>query len=133
MEEHFLGQVAQKAILKYNDSFVLVKQDDEDNWILPGGRLNVGETPEDGLLREIKEELSVDSMIESIISVDAYHGGGTSTKPKFFVFYLASVISGQEIIINNEIVDIALVSKKSELEKYPMYKNQKEVIEKFLA
>lgn len=132
MEEHFFGQVTLKAVLKYKDSFVLVQQDDEDNWILPGGRLNIGETPESGLLREIKEELSVDTTVEQLVSVDAYHGGDTSTKPKFFVFYLVSVDSSQEIVINNEITAIALISKKEELEKFPMYQNQKEALEKFL-
>ncbi|QES89046.1 NUDIX hydrolase [Rhizosphaericola mali] len=29
-------------------------------WYLPGGKLDEGETPEDGLIREIKEELNFD-------------------------------------------------------------------------
>lgn len=132
MEQHFIGQVTLKAVLKYKDSFVLVREKNEDKWILPGGRLNVGESSENGLLREIKEELSVDSIIENIISVDVYHGGSVSKNPKFFVFYLLSVLPNQEIIINNEIDEMVLISKKEELEKYPTYQSYKDVIEKFL-
>lgn len=132
MEQHFIGQVTLKAVLKYKDSFVLVREKNEDKWILPGGRLNTGESPEAGLLREIKEELSVDSVIENIISVDVYHGGDISKNPKFFVFYFASALPNQEIIINNEINEFVLISKKEELENYPTYQMFKDVLEKFL-
>ena len=132
MEQHFIGQVTLKAVLKYKNAFVLVREKNEDKWILPGGRLNAGESPENGILREIKEELSVDCNIEKIISVGAYHGGDISKNPKFFVYYLASVTTNQEIVINNEIAEFVLISKKEELEKYPTYQSYKDVIEKFL-
>lgn len=132
MENHFFGQVAQKAVLKYGDSFVLVKEQGEDKWILPGGRLNVGEKPAAGLLREIKEELGIDCTIENIISVDTYHGGDKSKTPKFFVFYFANAHPGQKIVINNEISEVALVSKKKDLERFMMFQNQKDAIEIFL-
>lgn len=132
MEKTFIGQVTQKAILKYKNYFVIVKQEGGEKWILPGGRLNVGETTKAGLLREIKEELSVDCVIGDIISTDVYHGGNISKNPKLFVYFHATVLPGQEIHIKNEIIDIAYVSKKNDLKEYPMYDNQKSVIEKFL-
>ncbi len=132
MEQHFIGQVTLKVVLKYKDAFVLVREKNEDKWILPGGRLNVGEGPENGILREIKEELSVDCNIENIISVDVYHGGDISKNPKFFVYYLVSVLPNQEIAINNEIAEFVLISKKVELEKYSTYQSYKKVLEKFL-
>jgi 8-oxo-dGTP pyrophosphatase MutT (NUDIX family) len=132
MEKHFVGQVAQKALLKYKDFFVLVKEEGSDVWILPGGRLNVDETSEQGILREIQEELGIESAIEKIIDVDVYHGGAISKNPKFFVFYLVSALPNQEIIINNEIAEFVLISKKEELEKYPMHENQKSVLKRFL-
>lgn len=133
METHFLGQVTQKAILRYNGSFVLVREVGEDKWILPGGRLNVGEKPEDGLVREIKEELNIDTTIDNIISVDAYHGGEKSKTPKFFIFYSVTVLPSQEIVTDNkEVSEFALISTKEELAKYPMHENQKSVIMQFL-
>jgi len=132
-EKIFVGQITQKAILKYKNSFVIVKQEGSHHWILPGGRLNVGETAEAGLLREIKEELSVDSTIRDIISVDVYHSGKISKNPKLFIFYHATVLPNQEIITNNEIVDIAYVSKKEDLKQYEMRENQQKVLEQFLG
>ena len=129
-EEHFLGQLTQKVVLKYKDAFVLVKEEGQDEWILPGGRLNVDESLEEGLLREIKEELGVDCTQQKLISVGVSHN--IHKTPKVFIFYTASVVPDQEIKTNHEISDFVLVSKKEELEKYPMYSNQKEVLEKFL-
>lgn len=131
MDEHFFGQVTQKAIVKQNDAIVLVKERGDDKWILPGGRLNVEETPKGGLLRELREELGVDCVVEKIISVDAYHGGHNGKTPKFFVFYLVSILPNQDIVINNEIVEIALIPKKEELKNFLMPQNQKDVVEKF--
>lgn len=132
MEKMFMGQVTQKAILKYKDYFVLVREKSHQKWILPGGRLNVDETTEEGLLREIKEELSVDCVIESIISTKVYHNKSEGDISKLFVFYSATVLPNQEIVISNEISDIAYFSKKEDLEKHPMHEMQKGVIEKFL-
>jgi ADP-ribose pyrophosphatase YjhB (NUDIX family) len=133
MEKIFVGQITQKAILQYRDSFVILKEKNHDHWILPGGRLNVGETAEAGLRREIKEELSVDSKIGSLISVYAYNSDKENKSSKLFVFYQASVLPNQEIIIKNEITDIAYVSKEEDLDKYPMRENQRAVLMKFLG
>lgn len=132
MDKHFIGQITQKAVLKYKDSYVLVKEKNEKMWILPGGRIDIGEIPEKGLFREIKEELGVESEVKNIISVDLPLPREKGKAPKFFIFYFLSIKPNQKIIINNEIADFALVSKKEELKKYEMYDNQKKVLEKFL-
>lgn len=132
MKKYFLGQVAQKAILKYKDAFVLVKEKNQEEWILPGGRLDSGESPEEGLRREIQEELSIDVEIKSIISIDSYHGEGRSKVPKVFIFYSVIALPKQDIKINHEVEEFMLVSKKSEIENLPMFTNQREVIEKVL-
>lgn len=132
MKKMFIGQITQKAILKYKGSFVLVKEKSDGKWILPGGRLNVDEKLQEGLLREIKEELSVDCFIEDVISMDVYHSNSENHVSKLFIFYSATILPNQEIVINNEISDIAYFSKKEDLEKYPMHEMQKTVIEKFM-
>ncbi len=132
-EKIFVGQITQKAILKYKNSFVILKQEGGKKWILPGGRLNVGETTDAGLLREIKEELNVNAKIGNIISVDVYHSGKISKTPKLFVFYHAKVLPKQKIFIRNEIVNIAYVSKKEDLKQHEMHENQKRVLMEFLA
>lgn len=68
-EEHFVGKVAQKAIIKKADGQILLARDfrDPDTWELPGGRLNVDELPASGLARELYEELGVDVEVGNIV------------------------------------------------------------------
>jgi ADP-ribose pyrophosphatase YjhB (NUDIX family) len=93
--------------------------------------LNTDENLTEGLLRELQEELSVECSIESIISANVYHG--KEHTPKIFIFYHASVVADQEIVINNEIEEISFITKKEDLENRPMWRNQREVIEQFLS
>jgi len=60
--------VAVKALLFFNGSFLLVKRSnnargEHSYWELPGGRLEFGETPEEALTRELKEETGLTAKI----------------------------------------------------------------------
>jgi ADP-ribose pyrophosphatase YjhB (NUDIX family) len=133
MKKYFLGQVTQKAILKYKDTYVLVKEKNQDEWILPGGRLDYGEKPEEGLKREIQEELSVGCIVGDIVSVDVYHSEDKVKTPKLFLFYKAEIKEGEEIRINHEVEEICFVSSKQDIASLPMFNNQRHALEAFLV
>jgi 8-oxo-dGTP diphosphatase len=44
------------AIILHSRHILLVKARDKNNWQLPGGRLEPGETPAQAVVREVKEE-----------------------------------------------------------------------------
>lgn len=44
------------AIILHSRHILLVKARDKNNWQLPGGRLERGETPAQAVIREVKEE-----------------------------------------------------------------------------
>jgi 8-oxo-dGTP pyrophosphatase MutT (NUDIX family) len=67
--------VSVKGIVKVNDKIVLLKNEREE-WELPGGKIELPETTEQCLIREIKEELDMISEIQSLVDVWMYNISG---------------------------------------------------------
>ena len=55
-------RVSVKALIKDNDGNILVVKENQDTWSLPGGGLDHGETAEEGMARELKEELGIQDL-----------------------------------------------------------------------
>ena len=55
------------------DSKVALLQNPRDEWELPGGKLEPGETPEQCVVREIYEELNLRVRVGSILDSWVYH------------------------------------------------------------
>ena len=65
--------------------------DFKDWWEFPGGKIEAGESPEQALVREIREELSTDIIIEKLLHTVEYD------YPKFHLTlhcYLCTLASG---------------------------------------
>ena len=90
-ETHFRGRVAQKALI-VKDNNVLITRDSRDNvWELPGGRLDDGEEPKEGILREIREELGVEASIEKMFDIKTtWHDRDKETM--IFIYYIVSLV-----------------------------------------
>lgn len=71
----------------------------KDKWEFPGGKVEIGESPEDALVREIKEEL------DTLISVDVFLCTVVYKYPEFHLTmhcYLCSVTEGCLILKEHE-------------------------------
>ena len=55
------------ALVADGDRILFVRED--DTWLLPGGRLEAGETPAEGARREVREETGVDVEIAGLGAV----------------------------------------------------------------
>lgn len=60
-----LVQFALKAVIVARDRVLVVRKSPDDEhqpgrWELPGGRLKAGETPDDALVREVREEVGLE-------------------------------------------------------------------------
>jgi 8-oxo-dGTP diphosphatase len=72
------------------------KTDAYGKWTLPGGGINFGEPPVDGMIREVEEETGLIVTSAGLVTVDSLvsHWEGT-TYHHVRVIYLAKVIGGE--------------------------------------
>ena len=81
------------AIIQKDDHIFATQRgygDWKDWWEFPGGKMEVGETPEEALKREIREELSADISVDELLTTVEYD------YPKFHLTmhcYLCSLVS----------------------------------------
>ncbi|WP_069649936.1 (deoxy)nucleoside triphosphate pyrophosphohydrolase [Caloranaerobacter ferrireducens] len=95
-------------------------------WEFPGGKLENDEIPQDGLKREIKEELDITIEVDDIFEV-VYHKD--DEKKILLLCYLARYIKGTPKTL--ECNDFRWVKIK-DLEKYDFSEADKKVLEKLL-
>ncbi len=84
------------ALVVQHDSVLLVKRGIEpfkDHWDIPGGFLQPGEHPEDGVRREVFEETGLEVRLKELhgIYIDQYDD---DPRPTLNIYYLAEPVGG---------------------------------------
>ena len=109
MHQEFVDKI---AFVHVRDGKVLVALNQgNDNWFLPGGRRESGETDEQTLIREVKEELAVDIVPDTIEYLDTFEGqahGAPEGEVARVTCYSASFEG--ELIASSEIAEIDFFS-----------------------
>ncbi len=126
-EEHFNGKVAQKVIICKDDTVLLVRDPREtaEIWELPGGRLNIGESPEDGIKREVREELGVEIKLQEVIHIEQFLQVSEGKNALVIVYTATLVESDVEFMLDAlEIAEAVFVSVDKALERqlFPEYR-----------
>lgn len=93
-----VNQQGELLILKLAAS----KKYPKETWMLPGGRLNIDDQPEEGLQREISEETGLKVKVISPCHVARW---GSEKPPKYGVFFLCKLVGKQTVKISNEHVE----------------------------
>ena len=89
------------GILIENNEILLVKQklSDKRNWSLPGGKLERGETIEQGIIREMKEETGLDTEVDSLLYLCDVSSSGNSL---LHISFLLRRVGGTITLPTNE-------------------------------
>ena len=90
------------AVIKHNNEIFATQRgygDYKDWWEFPGGKIEPGETPEEALIREIKEELVTEITVDDYITTVEYD------YPAFHLImncYWCSIKSGDLVLLEHE-------------------------------
>lgn len=105
MQEQF---VAVKAIITHKDKILLLRErayDEATNvgkWDVPGGRLGLGESPFDGIKREVAEETGLHIRVDIPISIDAWEPTIQGLKRHIVGMYIWCTTEEQEVRLSHE-------------------------------
>lgn len=92
--------VSIKGVLIRDDRVLLV-HNERDEWELPGGRIEPGETPEQTVAREITEESGLPVEVAEILDAWMYHIA-VADKDVFIVTYGCSTTSTAAPVVSHE-------------------------------
>jgi len=115
--------VSIKGVLVKNGQVLLVKNE-RNEWELPGGRIEIGESSEQCLKREMFEELKIDVKIQNIVGTRLFEV--IEEQYVFLVAYLCEMAEENE---NIEISDEHIDYKWFQVGELPRNQLPKEYIE----
>jgi ADP-ribose pyrophosphatase YjhB (NUDIX family) len=79
---------ANVVVVNDHGAVLLIRRTDNDNWALPGGAMDLGESLPDCGVREVKEESGIDCEISGLV--------GIYTDPKHVIVYTSNGEARQE-------------------------------------
>ncbi|MEN1934137.1 NUDIX hydrolase [Paenibacillus sp. 102] len=95
-----LLQVRATGILIEEEKLLIVKQKVSDrNWSLPGGRVENGETLEEAIIREMREETGLETRIKKLLYVC---DKPDATPSLLHITFLLEKVSGEIMLPSNE-------------------------------
>ena len=79
------------VVTSEDDKILLIRRSDNDNWAIPGGAIDLGESMTHAAIRETKEESGIDCEITGLV--------GIYTDPKHVILYTSNGEARQEFSI----------------------------------
>lgn len=127
-KQHFVGKVAQKAVIVRDGKILLSLGKGDKNYDLPGGRLHAGEDPKVGLVRELEEELQIKAEILEPIHIESYIKPQTG-ESHLYIAYEARLLNQDSafMIATDEIDEVRWVGR-NEFENLPIWDQDKRTI-----
>lgn len=114
--KHFVGKIAHKAIIVKDNKVLLVRSDKGGHWDIPGGRIHVGERPNDALKREVKEELGLDITPGAPFFADLIRATLSPEVRYFIAFHAVLDDPNQQPSFNTDEVSEVMWLSKDDLE-----------------
>lgn len=134
MSEYGSYHITVKVILVYKNKFLIVKRSNRTGkkiqslWELPGGGVNIGEDPQNALIREVKEEIGI--TLNSLKPVLVWHMKRDEGEI-IGITYLCYV-DDNKLSLSEEHVDYAWI-KTDEIKNYDLIGNLQNDLNKIFS
>jgi predicted house-cleaning noncanonical NTP pyrophosphatase (MazG superfamily)/8-oxo-dGTP pyrophosphatase MutT (NUDIX family) len=98
---------AVKALIKRNGKILVLKTETENNhyWVLPGGKIEYGEPPEESLERELEEEISCTAEIGNPVGMYHFFVGEKNEGNQVTLTVFQAEIGDQKIDLSSNPAD----------------------------
>ncbi len=121
--------VVQVCLVSHKDKVLLLKHPDKTYWVFPGGHLEGGEQPLQGIQREIEEETGLKVKNLQLKRTDSYQ----HLSDNFLGMIYEAEADSDKVKLSHEHTDFAWITEK-ELDQYEVsYEGFKRDIEEFFA
>lgn len=97
--------ISVKLVIDHHGRVPLLRNE-RDEWELPGGKLDVGETPEEGVCREVAEELGL--TVTQVDIIDSWVYVITPVRHVFIVSFGATYVGDEELVHSAEHKELGL-------------------------
>jgi 8-oxo-dGTP pyrophosphatase MutT (NUDIX family) len=88
--------VGDGAVIGANGRILLIQRADSKRWAMPGGGLDVGETPAQGVVREIREETGYETRVQAFVGVhDSRFTGGKTLFQLYHFLFLCTPLTAE--------------------------------------
>jgi 8-oxo-dGTP pyrophosphatase MutT (NUDIX family) len=131
-----LVPAASAVVIDEEGRIVLHKRSDNHLWSLPGGAMDVGESIEQTIIREVKEETGFDVIVLKCIGIytDPNHVieySDGEVRQQFSICFACKIIGGEKTI-SSESTRVEMFTKE-EIEKMNLHPAQRIRIQDFFA
>ena len=117
---------ATAAVIVQENKIFLAQRMKDGFWEFPGGKIDIGETPAQCVVREMKEELSIDIEIEKFLGlVEGVYRGMPMQ-----VYAFLTKLNGGTIVLN--VHKDAKWLERKEIEQYPLVEEDQVILKQFL-
>ncbi len=103
--KNYICDIRTVAVLVKDNNVLVQREKDGNEYALPGGHIRIGETLEEGLKREIMEEIGVDIECERLLwSEESFWKQNGKQAHNIAFYYLIELCDGYEIPDNGEFI-----------------------------